>query len=116
MNKETKKIKRSYKITTVEAKALEELCNLNGRLKGLSLTEEKEMPKGKVEYTINVIDDENAWDTIVDGKNLFFHLYMNEANENKTSRKYNRYLRAMKKVCVKDINATYSVNMNRKHI
>ena len=104
------KILRTYKLTTIEALALEELCNIKGRLKGLSLIEETRMVSNTCKETkchVEVLNDADAWDTIVDGKNLFFHLYMNEANENKEYRKNNRYFKAMKKICTKDIESTF---------
>ena len=113
------RILRSYEVTTVEASALEELCNIKGRLKGLSLIEETRMVSNtckETKYHVEVLNDADAWDTIVDGKNLFFHLFMSEANENKTGRKNNRYLRAMKKICVKDIEAKFDIKTGRKHI
>ena len=107
---------RTYKITTTEAEALKHLNEINtvnsiyDVLRGLKLVEETKTISETCEettYYVVVTNDEYAWDTIVDGKNLFYRHYLLNSVNSVSTRIYNRRFRAMKSLCQKDIEMTF---------
>ena len=99
---------RKYEITKTEWTALKELLLINGTLEGLTVCSDE---LGK--YRIEVYDDDKGWDTIVDGKNLLFHMWEDlSSKENnvseadlKNEKLLRKWFKAMKSVCNKDIDA-----------
>jgi len=95
---------RKYKITVSQASALQRLQTFSD-LKGLILIERVESHSNVCQvskYSVE-ITSEKGWNTIVDGKNYFHQIYMNEPSNTVKSYFAHKHFLSMKELCEKDI-------------
>ena len=111
---------RTYKITTTEAEALKHLNEINtvnsvhDGLRGLKLVEETKTIDETCEetkYYVTITNDEYAWDTLVDGKNLFHRHHILNSVDGISTKISNRRFRAMQSLCQKDIEMAFGYKM-----